>query len=145
MFKHILLPTDGSALSEAGMLKGMHLAKDLNAKVTVIHVVHPFHVFTYDTEMIEDTENDYAQHAHARAERYLEAAQRMAREIGIPCASLQVTNDHPFAAIIKAAEEKDCDLIALASHGRSGLKAVLLGSEAQKVLAHSRVPVLIFR
>lgn len=145
MFKHILLPTDGSALSEAGMLKGMQLAKDLHAKVTVMHVVHPFHVFTYDTEMIEDTQAEYDQHASARAGRYLESAQQMAREIGIPCAGMQVTGDHPFEAIIKTAETKDCDLIAMASHGRSGLTAVLLGSEAQKVLAHSRLPVLIFR
>jgi nucleotide-binding universal stress UspA family protein len=145
MFKHILLPTDGSPISEAAMLKGMQLAKDLHARVTVIHVVHPFHVFTYDTDMIEDTQAEYAEHVSARAGRYLETAQELARKVGIECAITHVENDRPFEAIVKAAEARSCDLIAMASHGRSGLKAVFLGSETQKVLAHSQLPVLIFR
>lgn len=145
MFKHILLPTDGSPISEAGMRKGMQLAKDLNAKVTVMHVVHPFHVFTYDTEMIEDSRDEYAQHAGARAMRYLESAERIAAEMKVSCHTLQLTSDHPFEAIISAADSEGCDLIAMSSHGRSGLKAVLVGSETQKVLAHSKLPVLIYR
>jgi len=145
MFKHLLVPTDGSAASELAIRQTMALAKETGARVTGLHVVQPFHVFAYDVEMIEDTRATYLLQAQARAARYLDAIDRAARELGVACETQVVTGDHPHEAIIRTAAERGCDLIVMSSHGRSGIKALLLGSETQKVLAHSTLPVLVLR
>jgi nucleotide-binding universal stress UspA family protein len=145
MFKHILLPTDGSRLSEIAVQRGLELAKSMNAKVTGFHVIPEFHVFTYRTEMLEDTRAEFAKDSRVHAEKYLAVIQKAAREAGVTCDTAYVTSDHTYEAIIKAAEERGCDLITMASHGRKGVQGLLLGSETYKVLTHSRVPVLVFR
>jgi nucleotide-binding universal stress UspA family protein len=145
MFKHLLLPTDGSAASEAAIRQAITLANENQAKVTGLHVVQPFHVFAYDVEMIENTQVTYMAQAEARAQRYLQAIAKAAKESGVPCETQSVTDEHPYEAIIRIAKIRDCDLIVMSSHGRSGLKALLLGGTTQRVLAHSALPVLVLR
>jgi nucleotide-binding universal stress UspA family protein len=145
MSKHLLLPTDGSAASEATIHRVMAMAKETGAKVTGLHVIQPFHVFAYDVEMVETTNLTYMAQAQARAERYLEPILKAAREMGVACETLVVTNEHPFEAIIGTARERGCDLIVMCSHGRSALQSLILGSQTQKLLAHSTLPVLVLR
>ena len=145
MFKHLLLPTDGSKLSEAAIRKGIEFAKGNHARVTGLSVIPQFHVFTYHTEMLEDTREQYAKDSQAHAEQYLKVIETQARAAGVPCDTVTQTSDHPYEAIIKTARETGCDLIMMASHGRKGVQAALIGSETQKVLTHCEVPVLVYR
>ncbi|HQS14022.1 universal stress protein [Reyranella sp.] len=145
MFKHILIPTDGSPLSTTAVQKAMQLARDAGAKVTVVTVVEPFHVFSMDNAQIADTRSAYEQHARQAAERCLEDARRQAEAFGVPCEIMHLEQDLPYKAIMETATAKGCDLIAMASHGRRGAAALLLGSETAKVLTHSSIPVLVYR
>lgn len=145
MFKHLLLPTDGSKMSEAMIHKAIAFARDADAQVTGIHVVAPFHTFSLRTEMLEDTSEQYMHDAKLQGEHYLDVIQREAKEAGIACDTCCVTSDHPYEAIIDAAQSRHCDLIMMASHGRNALSAALIGSETQKVLSHCQIPVLVFR
>ena len=145
MFKHLLLPTDGSELSEGAIRKGIEMAKAVGAKVTGVYVIPEFHIFTYRTEMLEDTREQYAKDTQAHAAQYLQVIETAAKEAGVGCSTVDARDDHPYAAIIRIAEERGCDLIVMASHGRRGLQGVLLGSETQKVLTHARIPVLVCR
>jgi nucleotide-binding universal stress UspA family protein len=143
MFKHILIPTDGSELSEAAVQNGIQLARSLNAKVTGLHVVLPFHVFTTRTEMLEDTKGQYERESKIQAEQFLNVIKKTAEKAGVGCETAYVTSDHPYETIIKTAENRGCDLIVMASHGRRGVQGVLIGSETQKVLTHTKTPVLV--
>lgn len=145
MFKHLLLPTDGSPASEAAIQKSLALAKEVHARVTGLHVIPEFHVFTYQTEMLEDTREQFTKDSQSRAVQFLAVIQKAAEEAGVVCDTAYMASDHPYQAIIKAAEDRGCDLIAMASHGRKGMSGLLLGSETQKVLTHSKKPVLVFR
>ncbi len=145
MFKHILLPIDGSELSEAAIQKGIQFAKSINAEVTGFHVILPFHVFTIQTEMLEDTKNQYESESKVHAEQFLGVIKKAAEKAGVRCDTDYVTSNHPYEMIIQAAEKKGCDLIMMASHGRRGVQGLLIGSETQKVLTHTKIPVLVFR
>ena len=145
MFKHVLLPTDGSKLSEKSVRQGIRLAKSLHARVTALHVIPKFHTFTYETEMLALTQGEYEQVAAKRAEEFLHTVEKIAANSGVECDTLRSTSDQPYEEIIKVAEKKDCDLILMASHGRRGIEGLLLGSETQKVLTHSKTPVLVYR
>lgn len=145
MFKHLLLPTDGSELSETAIQKSLQFAKAIGAKVTGLTVVPEYHVFTYQSEMLSDTATNYANYCTDQARQSLAVIEAAAKEAGVEYEGMYATSDHPYEKIIAAANEKGCDLIAMASHGRRGLQALLIGSEAQKVLTHSKIPVLIFR
>lgn len=145
MFKHVLLPTDGSKLSEKSVRQGIRLAKALDARVTALHVVPKFHTFTYEADMLELTRGDYERTSAKRAGDYLRTVKKIATNAGVECDTVHTTSDRPYEEIIKMAEKKGCDLILMASHGRHGLEGLLLGSETQKVLTHSKTPVLVFR
>jgi nucleotide-binding universal stress UspA family protein len=145
MFKHILLPTDGSELSEAAIQKGIQFAKSINAELTGFHVILPFHVFTLQTEMLEDTKEQYERQSKVQAEQFLGVIKKAAEKAGVSCDTDYVTSSHPYEMIIKAAEKKGCDLIMMASHGRRGMQGLLIGSETQKVLTHTKIPVLVCR
>jgi nucleotide-binding universal stress UspA family protein len=145
MFKHLLLPTDGSELSNDAIEKGIQFAKSVQARVTGVYVMPEFHVLTYRTEMLEDTKDEFAADCRAHADQYLAIVQRAASQAGVDCDTVSVISDHPFEAIIKTADQKGCDLIVMASHGRRGVRGLLLGGETQKVLTHSKVPVLVYR
>jgi nucleotide-binding universal stress UspA family protein len=145
MFKHILLPTDGSKLSEKSVKQGIRMAKALKASVTALHVIPKFHTFTYLADMIESTREQYLGESAKRANEYLDFVKKVARGSDVECNVAQVTSDKPFKEIVKAAKKAKCDLILMASHGRRGIEGFLLGSETQKVLTHSDIPVLVYR
>lgn len=145
MFKHLLIAVDGSALAESAFDKAIGLASEMNARVTAIRVCPDYHLLAYHTEMLTDTREQYKDAAQAGATRYLTELTRKAAIIGVSCQPLYMVSDHPYDAIIKAAEDRKCDLIVMASHGRRGVQGVLIGSETQKVLTHSTIPVLVYR
>lgn len=145
MFKHLLLPTDGSPSSEDAIEEAIGFAKGAQARVTGLYVMPEFHVLTYRVEAVEDTKAEFAADCRAHAKQYLDVIQRAADKAGVTCRTVSSSSDHPYEAIIEAAEKDACDLIVMASHGRSGLRALLLGSETLKVLTHSKIPVLVLR
>lgn len=145
MFKHLLVPTDGSQLSESAALKSIQLARTLGARVTALHVSPRFHVLTYRAEMLEDTRNDYERDSKAHADRYLSFISKAAEEAGVACDTVRQISDDVYVSIIDLARERGCDAIAMASHGRRGIAGVLLGSETQRVLTHSTIPVVVWR
>jgi len=145
MHRHILIPTDGSELSQKAIDYGMALAKSVNAKVTVMTVSTPFHALVVEPGMITDTPEQYGKRMAALAAKYLNVAKEAALAAGVSCDTMHVEHDQPYLAIIDTAARKSCDLIVMASHGRRGISAIVLGSEAVKVLTHSTIPVLVFR
>ena len=145
MYKHILIPTDGSELSESAILKGVALAKSMNAKVTGVTVSAPFHAIAVEPLMVTDTPAQYMKDCETLAAKYLGAIERAAKISGLQYEGMHVIHDQPYEAIIATASDKACDLIVMASHGRRGMKALVLGSETTKVLTHSKIPVLVLR
>lgn len=145
MFKHILVPTDGSDITQSAIPTILQFAKDIGAKVTAVHVAPQFHVFTYQTEMLEDTRDQFARDCAAHAKVFLANVEAPARALGLDCDCLLMESDRPHEALIQAADERGCDLIAMASRANRGVKALLLGSETHKVLVNSEIPVLVFR
>jgi nucleotide-binding universal stress UspA family protein len=145
MFRNILLPTDGSPLSEAAMRKGIQLAKIVNARVTGFCVAPALRYFGYDAEIGTEFKKLAEAAVQAEVNKNLLAIEKAAKEAGVPCETAHGISDQPYEAIIEAAQKKECDLIIMASHGRRGVGALLIGSETQKVLTHSRIPVLVFR
>jgi nucleotide-binding universal stress UspA family protein len=145
MFSHILIPTDGSGLATIAVDKGIEFARDANASVTIITVTEPFHVITLDTDQIRSTRAEYEKLSRMEGARALTDAELKAKQVGVSCRSVQVESDEPFQAIIETAEKNGCDLIMMASHGRRGIGALLLGSVTLKVLTHSKIPVLVYR
>jgi len=163
MFKHILLPTDGSALSTAAIHQGILLAKSIRAKITGLCVMprHPkiLSAAQMPTEVLDqsasrckelaeaylETIEKGAEIARQLAEAYLQVILKSAQDAGVACEVVTESDDSPYEAIIRVAEQKGCDLIMMASHGRRGVKAILIGSETQKVLTHSKIPVLVYR
>jgi nucleotide-binding universal stress UspA family protein len=145
MFKHLLVPTDGSALSETAIQMAVTLAMESGAKVTGLHVIPEFHVLAYGTEIIAYEEERVVQSSRKRADDHLAVLARAAAQAGIECDTVATNRAHPYEAIISVATQRNCDLIVMASHGRSGVRALLLGSETQKVLTHSQIPVLVVR
>jgi len=145
MFKHLLLPTDGSTISEKAALEGLRLARTFRARVTAVHVIPEFHILTYRTDMLEDTRDEFLSDCRRQAEKFLAFVEKAAREEGVMCDTVTRVSDHPYEAIIDVAQNLGCDLIVMASHGQRGAKARLLGSETTKVLTHSTVPVMVYR
>ncbi len=145
MFKHILIPTDGSELSKMALQEGIALAKALDARVTVLTVTTPFHILTTDPTMVADTPERYKKQMAAVAGQYLDVAEHIAKASGVVCDLVHLEHEHPYQAIIDTAQERGCDAIEMASHGRRGVSSILLGSETLKVLTHSAIPVIVCR
>jgi nucleotide-binding universal stress UspA family protein len=145
MYANILIATDGSELAAKATQHGIALAKRIGAKVTVLTVLPPFHMFTTDTQMLEDTPPQYKARVQNEAEKTLDAVARAAQLAGVACETVRVEHEHPYQAIIETAALQGCDLIVMASHGRHGISAIVLGSETVKVLTHSKIPVLVCR
>ena len=145
MFKQILLPTDGSELSTRAVLAGVAFAQEIGAQVDGMTALPDFHTFTSNADMIESTEDEYLAASEARASKQLAVVADAARQAGVACKTILVRSDQPYEAILHAARQHGCDLIIMASHGRRGLSGVLLGSETQKVLEHSAIPVMVYR
>ncbi|HRP76068.1 MAG TPA: universal stress protein [Rhodocyclaceae bacterium] len=147
MFKHVLVPTDGSNLSEATVARAVSFAKDANARITFFYAQPDFPMPIYGEGALIDptTPEQFAKSAAEEAKTILEKAKTMADEAGVVADSDTLVNEVPYEAIIDAADRHGCDLIFMASHGRRGIAGLLLGSETQKVLTHSKIPVLIYR
>jgi len=145
MYKRILLPTDGSDASRRAVLAGVGLARSVGAEVIGLHVTPPFHMITANSRMLEDTPHQYAADCSQRARRVLADVEGAAGEAGVTFRLEHASADDPYEAIIDTAKRLRCDLIVMASHGRRGVKGLLLGSETQKVLVHGTVPILVQR
>ena len=145
MYTNVLIPTDGSELAGKAVQHGIALAKRIGAKATALTVLRPFHMLTTDPQMIEDTPAQYRARMQKHAEKTLGAVANAAQAAGVACKTVQVEHEHPYRAIIDTAETKGCDLIVMASHGRHGISAIVLGSETVKVLTHCKIPVLVHR
>ena len=145
MVTHILLPTDGSRHSEQAVFYGIELARKLGARVTGLYAAPEFHVLSYRAAELTESREHYAQDVQAHAQRCLAVIRSTAAEAQVACETMTEHNDHPHDAICKVARRQQCDLIVMASHGRHGLVDVLLGSETQRVLARSEIPVLVWR
>lgn len=147
MFKHLLVPTDGSELSQATVKRAVSFAKEAGARVTFFYAQPDFPMPIYGEGALIDptTPEQFAKSAKEEAERILETAKKVADDVGVTADSDTVVNEVPYEAVIDAADRHGCDLIFMASHGRRGISALLLGSETQKVLTHSKIPVLIYR
>ena len=143
MYKHILIPTDGSELSARAIREGIDFAKDTNARVTLLTVSSPFHVFASEPMMVTDTQDTYEAHAETNARARLKVGEDLAKAKGVPAKAEHVFAEHPFAAIVDSADKDGCDLIFMASHGRKGITGVLIGSETQRVLTHTKIPVVV--
>jgi len=146
MYRKILLPTDGSSLCDSAAKKGIEFAKFAGASVVAFHAVPATSYLIYTEAGPSDIlAEQFERDAKVRGQRLVEALEKLARDADVPCESMLVTNDHPWEAIIEAASAKGCDLIFMASHGRRGLTAMLLGSETAKVLTHTKIPVMVYR
>ncbi|MEA3156872.1 MAG: hypothetical protein QOK44_4461 [Betaproteobacteria bacterium] len=148
MFKHILLPTDGSKLSDRAVQRGIELAKAVDARVTAVHVLPEFRMMADESFVLPtsvDLKTRYDKEAKARASKLLDKIGARAEAAGVAYEGVVVAGDTPYEHIIETARKRKCDLIMMASHGRRGLSALLLGSETSKVLTHSKVPVLVVR
>jgi nucleotide-binding universal stress UspA family protein len=145
MFKHILLPTDGSELSERAIHSGIAMAKALGASITGMTATKPYHVVTLDPMIVTDTRETYGAHADAIAADRLSVIEKAAKSAGVPCRLVHRIGEHPYEEIIKAAMETGCDAILMASHGRRGVSALVIGSETTKVLTHTKLPVVVYR
>ena len=146
-FKHILLPTDGSPLSDKGVNHGIAFAKQIKARVTTIHVVPEFRALADDSLFPTSAavRQRFLQEAGLRGQRIVDKVAKKAKAAGVRCRSIVAPSGLPYEKIIVAARRQKCDLIFMASHGRRGLSSVLLGSETAKVLTHSKIPVLVVR
>ncbi len=147
MFKNILVPTDGSKLSQKAVKEAIDLARDSKAKVTALHVFPKFSGSPYGTfgpseDILEEA---HLNQANAEGERLFAALRKSADAAGVPFDAVLVENNDVWKQVISTAKKKKCDLICMASHGRRGLAGVVLGSETNKVLTHSDIPVLVLR
>lgn len=147
MFKHILVPTDGSDLSTDTAKRALSFAKEAGARVTFLFAKPDYPVAFYGEGALIDptTPDKFAEMAEQQAREILGRCEAFAAESGVSASSVAVVSDIPYEAIIETAAASGCDLIFMASHGRRGISGLLLGSETQKVLTHSKVPVLVYR
>lgn len=147
MFKNILIPTDGSKFSEKVVKDGIALAKMFNAKITGVHVTPTVFILPSDDFAVHDAEvlKRIEDANHRAGQRYLKHLETAAHAGGVKYESVLVKEKPAWEGIIDAAQKHHCDLIMMAAHGRTGVKALVLGSETNKVLTHSKIPVLVYR
>lgn len=145
MYKRILLPTDGTEFCERAIRHGVALAKLTQAKIVGLTVTQPLHSAVPRSFIPKNLASIIHTETVKLAEAKLAVVERLAREAGVQVEAVRQSDDHPWVAIVHTAKDKQCDLIVMASHGRRGVSAIVLGSETQKVLTHSTVPVLVVR
>ena len=145
MFSRILIATDGSELSDKAVDQGLALAKAVGAKVTILRVTSQPAPIVYEGIMIAVSTEEIREEVANSVEKYFVTLRGKAGSLGVDAETIQIENDFPWQSIIDTARDKGAGLIVMASHGRRGLSAVLLGSETQKVLTHSTIPVLVCR
>ena len=147
MFKHILVPTDGSELSQDTVRRAATFAREAGARITAFYAKPAYPVIYYGEGALIDstTPEQFAELAEQQAQQNLGFVEKLCEDADVKFTALSLTSDIPYEAIIEAATQCDCDLIFMASHGRRGLSGLILGSETNKVLTHSKIPVLVYR
>ena len=149
MYKHILVPTDGSALSDKAVEAAIKLAKLAGARITAFHAVEPYPLqgaYAAEASGVAELQPEvFAERSEEYAKRVLDAVATAAAAENVQCATDYATSRSASQAIVDKAAKENCDLIVMASHGRRGLEGFLLGSETQKVLTHTSIPVLVYR
>ena len=145
MYKNILLPTDGTEFCERAVRHGVALAKLTGARVTGVTVTVPFGASHGGPPLSPDIREKITETRRNAVKKALGLVETVAAASAVPCETIEVEDEHPYRAIISTATQKGCDLIVMASHGRSGFSAILIGSETQKVVTHTTIPVLICR
>ncbi len=147
MFKKILVPTDGSALSRQTAQRAIQFAKEAGTRLVVLTVT-PEYALPYYGEgglVMPDSPEQFAKKHAERASHHLGEIAKWCGDVDVACDVMLASGKDPYVVIIETAEKTNCDLIFMASHGRRGLSAMLLGSETHKVLTHSKIPVLVYR
>ncbi len=157
MYTNVLLPTDGSQICEKAVATGVYLAKALDARVTAVYVAPKLSLseilggFELDilgpgeAEKVKQAMEDVEELQTSAGRKYLDWIEGVAKEAGVRCEAVYVQGEAPATGIIKVANQKECDLIFMSAHGRSGITGALLGSVTQKVLALAKLPVFVFR
>jgi nucleotide-binding universal stress UspA family protein len=145
MFKHVLVPTDGSELSRESARRAVSFAKSAGAQVTAIYVKPKVSIENEGDLMDPSALDHLSDGSDKRAKEYLGFIKKVCKDQGVKCRTVAAVSNHPYKAIIETAVAGDCDLIFMASHGPGGIQSLLLGSETQKVLIHSDIPVLVYR
>lgn len=147
LFKRILLPHDGSAMSKKAVKQGVALAKVCNASVVGFYAPEEYQIVLYSEYVPPNllTKSEFEAYAKKRATRYLDYIRKQADEADVPCEIFYTHSASPWDAIVNAAKKKKCDLIIMASHGRHGIASLIIGSQTQKVLAHTKIPVMVCR
>ena len=147
MYKNLLVATDGSKLSDKALVHAISLARALGAKLTAFYAAPDYPMPAYADGVVYEpvSRKEYAKLAAEDAEKILDAAAAKAAAAGVDCKTAFAIASAPWEAILAAAKKHKSDAIVMASHGRRGLSAVLLGSETQKVLTHSKLPVIVVR
>ena len=147
MYKNILVATDGSKLSEKAIVHAIGLAQAVGAKITIFFAAPDYPLPAYADGVVYEpvSRKEYTKLAAADAEKILDAAAAKGTAAGVEVTTSYSIAAAPWEAILAAAKKHKCDAIVMASHGRKGISAVLLGSETQKVLTHSKLPVIVVR
>lgn len=147
LYERILLPTDGSSLSTRGAKAGVKLAKALGAKAIAVFVGMPYASTLYGETMVYagPSPREHQRLTREAADKAFAPVLGEAKRAGVDCSTVLAEGSHPWEGILKTARARKCDAIVMASHGRSGLGGVFLGSETQRILAHSKIPVLVIR
>ena len=148
MYKHLLLPTDGSRLAGKAVKQGIMLAKSLRARITVLNVTPEFQMVIAEGFVLPnltDLKERFDAQTAKQAQKIVDAISADARAAGVKCSAAIDTSARPYEAILQHAKKGKCDLIVMGSHGRTGLASLLVGSETAKVLTHSKIPVLVVR
>ena len=147
MFKNVLIPTDGSAVASKAVKAGIDLAKHLGAKVTGYYAVEAIQPKVYGEGYMIDrkTIKVFEQQARKAGQKHIDSMAKIAAAAGVNFVGAMTVVETPYEGIVEAARKFKCDAIFMASHGRRGLAGILMGSVTQKVLTHSKLPVLVYR
>jgi nucleotide-binding universal stress UspA family protein len=145
MYRHLLLPTDGSELARRAVEHGIRLAQSLGARLTALHVTPRFRPSELHAHAILREAQQDELRSRADAHRILDPVARAAHAAGVACELVHKVGDKPWQTIIEVAAERGCDLVCIGSHGRSGVRALVLGGQTTKLLTHSKLAVLVWR
>ena len=145
MFRHLLVPTDGSPLSAKAAQAAVNFAKEVGARLTALSVAEPFPYSALSESAFLPDQVRFEKQMQDHARRYVDDVAELAAASGVPCDTRVALSFSPYEEIVRTAEELGCDAVFMASHGRKGLNRLFVGSETQKVLAHTTLPVMVFR
>lgn len=145
MYKHVLIPLDGSELSGRAAGDGVRFAQGIGAQLTLLHATPLFHPSGMSAHAVMREAREDEENSRKDAQKVLDPVAQAAKSAGVPCTAIHRVSDKAWQAIVEVAAERGCDLIFMAPHGWSGLRALVLGSQTNKVLANATIPVLVWR